>query len=54
MRDQLLLELHKMIQERLNEIGQSDYDWDLRELNDPIIDIILEIRSNLFKGGYEI
>ena len=54
MREQLLIELHEMIQKRLNELGQPDYDWDLRELNDPVIDTILELRSNIFKGVYSI
>ena len=47
-RDALLFRLHKMIQERLDEINMSHYDWDLSELNDPVIDTILALRRDIF------
>ena len=49
-RENLLIRLHKMIQERLNEINMSHYDWDLSELNDPVIDAILAIRKDIFNS----
>ena len=47
-RENLLIRLHKMIQERLEEINMSHYDWDLSELNDPVINTILALRRDIF------
>lgn len=47
MNEKLLIKMHKMIQERLDAIGQSHYDDDLSELNDPVINTILEIRREI-------
>ena len=48
MKDELLLKLHKDMNERLKEIGQEDYDYDLSDLNDPVINTILELRKIIF------
>jgi hypothetical protein len=47
-REDLLIKLHNMINDRLAEINMSHYDWDLSELNDPIIDNILAMRRMIF------
>jgi hypothetical protein len=52
MKDELLLKLHKDIIERLKEIGREDYDYDLSDLNDPVINTILEMRKLLMTGSY--
>lgn len=52
MKDELLLKLHKGIIERLKEIGCEDYDYDLSDLNDPVIDAILDLRKFLFTKQY--
>ncbi len=49
-REKLLFKLYKMIQDRLDEINMSHYDWDLSELNDPVIDTILALRRDLFNN----
>ena len=49
-RKNLLIRLHEMIQERLEEINMSHYDWDLSELNDPVIDTILALRKDIFNN----
>ena len=49
-RGDLLMELHNMINDRLAEINMSHYDWDLSELNDPVIDAILAIRKDIFNS----
>ena len=48
MKDELLLKLYKDMNERLKEIGQEDYDCDLSDLNDPVINTILELRKIIF------
>ena len=50
MRDKLLTKMHVMINRRLEEIGQADYDCNLSELNDPVINAILEIRREIFSN----
>ena len=52
MKDELLLKLHKDIIERLKEIGREDYDYDLFDLDDPVINTILEMRRLLMTGSY--
>lgn len=47
-REELLIKLHNMILDRLDEIDMNHYDWDLSELDDPVINTILEIRRTLF------
>ena len=47
-KEELLIKLHKMIQDRLDEINMSHYDWSLSELNDPVINNILAMRKVLF------
>ena len=49
-REDLLMKLHNMINDRLAEINMSHYDWDLSELNDPIIDNILVMRRAIFNN----
>ena len=49
-REDLLMKLHRMINERLAEINMSHYDWDLSELNDPVIDNILAMRKMIFNS----
>jgi hypothetical protein len=51
-REDLLMKLHIMINERLAEINMSHYDWDLSELNDPVIDNILAMRKMIFNKKY--
>ena len=48
MRDKLLIAMNIMINDRLEEIHMSHYDWDLSELNDPVINAILELRKIIF------
>lgn len=45
MRDKLLIAMNIMINDRLEEIHMSHYDFDLSELNDPVINTILELRK---------
>lgn len=45
MRDKLLIAMNIMINDRLEEINMSHYDFDLSELNDPVINTILELRK---------
>lgn len=53
-RDELLMKLHRMIQDRLDEINMSHYDWDLSELNDPVINAILDLRRDIFNNKINI
>ena len=53
MKDELLLKLHKDIIERLKEIGREDYDYDLSDLNDPVINVILDLRRYIFNNKFE-
>lgn len=53
-REDLLIKLHNMINDRLAEINMSHYDWDLAELNDPVIDIILALRRDIFNNKFNI
>jgi hypothetical protein len=53
-REDLLIKLHNMINDRLAEINMSHYDWDLTELNDPVIDIILALRKDIFNNKFNI
>lgn len=53
-REDLLIKLHNMINDRLAEINMSHYDWDLAELNDPVIDIILALRKDIFNNKFNI
>lgn len=46
-REDLLMELHNMINDRLAEINMSHYSWDLAELNDPVINAILDLRKDI-------
>jgi hypothetical protein len=46
-REDLLIKLHNMINDRLAEINMSHYSWDLAELNDPVINAILDLRKNI-------
>lgn len=48
MREQLLIKMNILINERLEEINMSHYDSDLNELHDPVIDVILELRKMIF------
>lgn len=45
MRDKLLIAMNIMINDRLEEINMSHYDFDLSELNDPVINTIIELRK---------
>lgn len=45
MRDKLLIAMNIMINDRLEEINMSNYDFDLSELNDPVINTIIELRK---------
>jgi hypothetical protein len=51
MRENLLVTMSIMINERLEEINMSDYEWDLSELNDPVINTILELRKIVFANS---
>ena len=53
-REDLLIKLHNMINERLAEINMSHYEWDLSELNDPVIDTILALRKDIFNNKFNI
>ena len=53
-REDLLIKLHNMINDRLAEINMSYYDWDLTELNDPVIDTILALRKDIFNNKFNI
>lgn len=53
-REDLLMKLHNMINDRLAEINMSHYEWDLAELNDPVIDIILALRKDIFNNKFNI
>jgi hypothetical protein len=53
-REDLLMKLHNMINDRLAEINMSHYEWDLTELNDPVIDIILDLRKDIFNNKFNI
>ena len=53
MKDELLLKLHKDIIKRLKEIGREDYDYDLSDLNDPVINVILDLRRYIFNNKFE-
>ena len=53
-REDLLIKLYNMINDRLAEINMSHYDWDLTELNDPVIDIILALRKDIFNNKFNI
>lgn len=48
MREKLLIAMSIMINDRLEEINMSHYNWDLSELNDPVINTILELRKIIF------
>lgn len=51
MRENLLVIMSIMINERLEEINMSDYEWDLSELNDPVINRLLELRKIIFTNS---
>lgn len=51
MREKLLIAMNIMINDRLEEINMSYYDWDLSELNDPVINTILELRKIIFTNS---
>lgn len=51
MRENLLVTMSIMINERLEEINMSDYEWDLSELNDPVINRLLELRKIIFTNS---
>lgn len=53
MKDELLLKLHKDIIKRLKEIGREDYDYDLSDLNDPVINVILDLRRDIFNNKFK-
>ena len=53
-REDLLVKLHNMIIDRLAEINMSHYDWDLAELNDPVINVILDLRRDIFTNKINI
>ena len=53
-REDLLMKLHNMLNDRLAEINISHYDGDLAELNDPVIDIILALRKDIFNNKFNI
>lgn len=53
-REDLLMKLHNMINDRLAEINMSHYEWDLSELNDPVIDTILALRKDIFTNKFNI
>ena len=53
-REELLMKLHNMILDRLDEIDMNHYDWDLSELDDPVINTILEIRRDIFNNKINI
>ena len=53
-REDLLMKLYIMINDRLAEINMSHYEWDLAELNDPVIDAILALRKDIFTNKFNI
>lgn len=53
-REELLMKLHKMINDRLAEINMSHYEWDLAELDDPVINVILDLRKDIFNNKINI
>ena len=53
-REDLLMKLYNMINDRLAEINMSHYDWDLTELNAPVIDAILALRKDIFNNKFNI
>ena len=53
-REELLMKLHNMINDRLAEINMSHYEWDLSELNDPVINAILDLRRDIFNNKINI
>jgi hypothetical protein len=53
-REELLIKLHNMILDRLDEIDMSHYDWDLSELDDPVINVILDLRRDIFNNKFNI
>jgi hypothetical protein len=53
-REELLIKLHNMILDRLDEIDMSHYDWDLSELDDPVINVILDLRKDIFNNKFNI
>lgn len=53
MREKLLIAMSIMINDRLEEINMSHYNWDLSELNDPVINVILELRKIIFVDKIE-
>ena len=53
-RENLLMKLHNMINDRLAEINMSHYEWDLSELNDPVINAILDLRRDIFNNKINI
>ena len=53
-REDLLMKLYNMINDRLAEINMSHYEWDLAELNDPVIDTILALRRDIFNNKFNI
>ena len=53
-REDLLMKLYIMINDRLAEINMSHYEWDLAELNDPVIDAILVLRKDIFTNKFNI
>ena len=48
MKDKLLIAISIMINDRLEEIHMSYYDWDLSKLDDPVINRLLELRKIIF------
>ena len=52
--EDLLMRLHNMINDRLAEINMSHYECDLAELNDPVIDIIIVLRRDIFTNKFNI
>ena len=51
MRENLLVIISIMINERLEEINMSDYEWDLFELDDPVLNRLLELRKIIFANS---
>ena len=48
MRDKLLIAMNIMINDRLEELNMAHYDWNLSDLDDPVINAILELRRIIF------
>ena len=53
-REDLLMKLHNMLIDRLAEINMSHYEWDLAKLNDPVINVILDLRRDIFTNKFDI